>query len=428
MYKLICVVTLATLAPICSVLAQPEIFNVDESLVEPYELPELLKLDNGQKVQSLADWENERRNEILDVFLEEVYGKLPDKALKPSIEVVDRSETALNNTAIRQQWELTFENNGKKLVIDVLAYLPKGVIAPHVFVVPNFRGNQSVNNDPNIAITNSWVRMKKNAPNVGVVDHRATEASRGTSSAMFPLDRIIGNGFGLYTVYYGDIDPDFNDFSNGIHPLFYEVGEDQPKSDGWGAISAWAWGLTKVIDVIEDNPLTRDSRIIVMGHSRLGKTALWSGVIDSRIDVAISNNSGCMGAALTRRRFGETVKIINTRFPHWFSDNFLKYSDHEDNLPVDQHMLIALMAPRPVYIASAQQDRWADPKGEYLAGYYATPVYELYGKKGLPGPELPEVNHPIHHTIGYHLRSGGHGVTDYDWEQYMAFAKMHLDK
>jgi len=269
--------------------------------------------------------------------------------------------------------------------------------------------------------------MRNNSDNVGVVDNKSTEASRGRSSSMFPLDKIIGNGFGLYTVYYGDIDPDFNDFTNGIHPLFYEEGEETPKANEWGAISAWAWGISQVVDIIENNPLTNNSKIIVMGHSRLGKTALWAGVTDERIDIAISNNSGCVGAALSRRRFGETVKIINTRFPHWFSDNFLKYSDNEDNLPIDQHMLIALMAPRPVYIASGETDRWADPKGEYLSGHYATPVYELYGKQGLPNLGLPQVNQPTFNTIGHHIRSGGHGVTDYDWEQYMKFAKTHVD-
>lgn len=426
--QLIYIITVLSIFHVGYSFGQPELFNVDERLVEPYDLPELLILANGQKVQNVADWEHIRRHEILDIFLEEVYGKLPLKDLQHTIEVVDRNETALNNTAIRQQWKLTFESHGKQLDIEVLAYLPKSVTSPPVFLVPNFRGNQTIINDPNIVITSSWVRMRKNSDTSGVVDHKATEASRGTSSSRFPLEKIIANGFGLYTFYYGDVDPDFNDFSNGIHPLFYEQGEDKPKSDAWGAISAWAWGITKVIDVIEYNPLSTDSKIIVMGHSRLGKAALWSGVIDDRIDMAISNNSGCMGAALSRRRFGETVKIINTRFPHWFADNFKKYNDNEKGLPVDQHMLIALMAPRPVYIASAEQDRWADPKGEYLAGYYASPAYELYGEKGLSNPEPPAVNVPIHQTIGYHMRTGKHDVTDYDWEQYMKFARTHFDK
>jgi len=427
MNKLITLIALISVLSSFMTYSQPETFNVDETLVQPYELPELMTCSNGQKVTSVEDWEHLRRQEILNVFLTEVYGKFPDTVLKPIVEVFDYSDSALNNTAIREQWKLTFENHGKKLAVDVLAYLPKGVQSPHVFVVPNFGGNQSIANDPNIAITPSWMRMRRNSDNVGVVDHKSTEESRGRSSFMFPLDKIIGNGFGLYTVYYGDIDPDFNDFTNGIHPLFYEEGEETPKADEWGAISAWAWGISRVVDLIENNPLTNNSKIIVMGHSRLGKTALWAGVTDERIDIAISNDSGCMGAALSRRKFGETVKIINTRFPHWFSDNFIKYSDNEDNLPIDQHMLIALMAPRPVYIASGEMDKWADPKGEYLSGHYATPVYELYGKQGLPNPELPEVNQPTYNAIGHHIRTGGHGVTDYDWEQYMKFAKMYLD-
>jgi hypothetical protein len=342
-----------------------------------------------------------------------------------TFEVFDLERKALSGSATRKQVTVKFTGKENGPAMDILIYLPNNVRKPiPTFVLLNFGGNHTISSDPAIELSRSWMRPGRR----GTVNNRATEQSRGRSSSSYPVENILKRGYGLATIYYGDIDPDFHDgFKNGVHATFDKLDNGKRAPDAWGSIGAWAWGLSRAMDYFETDGEIDHRRIAVLGHSRLGKTALWAGARDERFAVVISNNSGCGGAALSRRRFGETVRRINESFPHWFCGNFTKYNGNEDDLPVDQHMLVSLIAPRPVYVASADKDLWADPRGEFLACKHAEPVYRLLGADGLGGDLMPGLDSPLKAgSIGYHVRSGGHALTAYDWGNYMDFADRHF--
>jgi hypothetical protein len=419
MKKRICFLMLAFLYT--AVYAQQPPANYDESKIPPYTLPDPLLTLQGKTVTTAEEWMTLRRPEIISLFEQHIYGRVPGTI--PIYSIVPISREPVFGNAIRKQLNLNFKQNGHELHLRILMYLPVSTRDVPVFVGYNFNGNHTVSTDPGILITDSWVA---NDSSFGIYQHKSTELSRGSQKERWQVEKILAAGYGLVTLCYSDVDPDRNDFSDGVHPLLYKPGQAKPLPDEWGAISAWAWGLSRVMDYLEQDPDVDVSRVAVMGHSRLGKTALWAGALDQRFALVISNNSGCGGAALSRRIYGERLGGMNQYFAHWFCDNCSQYDDKEETLPVDQHMLIALIAPRPVYIASALEDQWADPKGEYLSGFYAGPVYRLFGKTGLPSGEMPGISQPVMNTIGYHIRPGVHGVFAYDWDQFIRFANLQL--
>jgi (4-O-methyl)-D-glucuronate---lignin esterase len=393
--------------------------NYDESKVGKYTLPDPLVFANGRPVTNAQDWAW-RRVEILRLFASDVYGHSPRPPAHTLYTVFDTDPHALGGTAIRKEVSIYFSSQKKGLHEDLLLYIPAGAKGPvPVILSLNFRGNQAVTSDPGVKLAMLW--DSKTHQRV-----RATDASRG-SDHEFDVPKVLARGYGFATIYYQDIEPDFaGGWKYGIQPLFFKPGQTAPEPDDWGAIGAWAYGLSRAMDFLQNDKDVDSHRVAIMGHSRLGKTVLWAGAEDTRFAMVLSNCSGEGGAALMRRNYGETIPSMMIHFPFWFCGNLKKYADHINDLPVDSHELIALVAPRPVYITSAEKDQWADPRGMFLACVAAGKVYRLLGAEGLDTEKFPAVNHPIQHTIAFHMRDGVHTVTAFDWEQFLKFADQHL--
>lgn len=402
--------------------------NYDESKVPQYMLPDPLVFVDGQKVSDAKTWQETRREEVLELFREHMYGRSPGRPEQISFKVKEFDRAAIGGKATRKQITIHLAQGDKSVELDLLIYLPNQVKgAVPVFLGLNFMGNHAINHDPAIILSETkWFCNKEQD---GYVNNHASEKTRGSTSTRWPIEKLLDRGFGIATVYYGDIDPDYDDgFKNGVHGLFESTDTQETKraGDAWGAISAWAWGLSRVMDYFETDVDIDSKRVAVFGHSRLGKTALWAGAQDPRFAIVLSNESGCGGAAISRRCFGETLATMNQVFPHWNCANCKQYDNNESALPLDQHMLISLVAPRPVYVASATDDLWADPKGEFLAAKNAEAVYQLFEKQGLMVDDMPPPNTSVGESIGYHVRTGGHDITDFDWQQYLNFAAKYF--
>lgn len=353
------------------------------------------------------------RDEMIVALEDHVYGRTPDFEFRRKAALIDSGTLASARGARREQWRVEITTARGVLAFVVVVFLPEEADVPvPVFLGLNFDGNHTVAADPAMELPWTWC-PEKNGFNVS--DNRASELDRGKKASRWPVSQIVERGYGLATVYCGDFAPDDPEhWRDGVARIW----GDEPESSRPGAISAWAWGLSVVRRILAEHPRIDAGKIAAIGHSRLGKTSLWAGAQDEAFALVISNESGCGGAALSRRRIGERLVHINTRFPHWFTPRFSQYNEREMELPVDQHQLLATIAPRALYVASAQGDQWADPSGEYLALAAAAPAWN----QALPD-EQPALDKLVAAgSLGYHRRPGKHDITDFDWMRFLDFA------
>jgi hypothetical protein len=372
--------------------------NYDEARVPRYVLPDPLRTTSNSVVRNRQDWENIRRPEILRLFEENIYGRMPKSFDSISYSTKNENASAMNGRARLKEILIEVFNNSRSVKINLVLFTPNQVKKPvPVFVLINNRGKELM--DP----------------------------ARATKSEFWPAEMVIDSGYAVAAFHVSDLAPDNKEnFANGVLQIYPE---QLTADDGMRAIGAWAWGASRVMDYFQKDQDIDTTRVVIVGHSRGGKASLWAAAQDRRFAICVTNCSGNSGAALARRQFGERITRINTSFPHWFNTNYKKFNDREDSLPVDQHMLIALVAPRPLYATNASKDLWADPTGTYLALKHAEKVYALYGtNSGLPG-KPPQINTPVLQSqMAYHNREGEHNMTAYDWNNFIKFARYHFNR
>ncbi len=371
-------------------------FNYYEAKVPSYILPQLLVTSAGKKVGDMNIWNESRRPEILELFRKNVFGRVPETSFEKSFKVISTDKKALNGAATLKLIDINISSDEKALVIHLTLFTPNkaGKPAP-VFLLIDNRG--PANTDP----------------------------SRKVKSEFWPVEEAIARGYGMAVFSNADVDPDnFDGFKNGIHALL----DKKPRTgDSWGALAAWGWGASRCLDYLITDKDVAGSKVAVVGHSRGGKAALWAGAEDQRFAMVVSNESGCGGAALARRQYGETIERISTSFPHWFCSNYRSYGNNEDAMPVDMHMLLALTAPRALYVDCAAEDLWGDPRGSYLSLYSAVPAFNLSGTNCTIPENMPPLNKQIiGGKVGFHIRDGGHNMLLSDWNRFMDFADIAL--
>ena len=366
----------------------------DEAGVPDYDLPDPLLKPDGSTVETPDEWK-EHRSDILEIFRSQVYGHRPGQPETLSFEISEEKGNTMDGRAILKRINIISEHQGRNHQFELTLFLPIDAVKPvPVFLLMNNRGPEN------------------------------TDPSRTEKSGFWPAEEVIERGYGIAAIQNNDLSPDDTEhFHEGVIRLFEgEIAIDERPADAWMALAAWGWGASRVLDYFETDPHVDEQRVALLGHSRGGKASLWAGAEDERFSLVISNESGAGGAALSKREFGETIEAVN-RFTHWFTPNFKEYNGREQDLPFDQHMLISLIAPRAVYVASADEDLWADPGGEYLSLACASPVYNLWGYDPIEPDNMPPLNSPvIHENRGYHIRSGGHNLTPQDWGYFMDFA------
>jgi len=368
-------------------------FNYDEAKVPSYTLPDPLLGSNG-RVRTREEWRR-RRSEILEAFREHVHGRSPGRPEQVGFETIEKQPRAMDGTATLERIAIVSRHAGREHRFELTLFLPNARREPvPVFLLLN---NRPVSN---------------------------TDPTRRERSGFWPAEALIARGYGIAAIQNNDIAPDDKvRFREGAIRLFEGDPGGQRPASAWGALAAWGWGASRALDYFATNSRVDASRVAVVGHSRGGKAALWAGAEDERFALVASNDSGEGGAALTRRIYGETLARITEAFPHWFAGSYQGFAGREHTLPVDQHMLLALIAPRALYVASADEDLWADPRGEFLSQVHASPVYALFGEPAIAANEMPPLDRPlIRGRRAYHVRTGGHNLTPYDWDRFMDFA------
>ena len=377
------------------------ISNYDEARVGTYTLPDPLVLQNGQPVRDADTWFKQRRPELLRLYKAEIYGRVPERAPQVTFAVVETDPGVMNGTAVRKEIVGHFGDKPDGPAVHVHLYLPaKAAGRVPVLLHLLFFG------DPPADAANGLRRF----------------------SEIGPVADILAHGYGYATFRYTEVQADSADtYQSGVIGLTLAPGRAIPAADEWGAISAWAWAASRVLDYFETDPAVDARHVALIGHSRLGKTALWAGAQDPRFALVFPSCAGEMGSALSRRDYGETVDDMAVNFPWWFAGNFQKYPGHWNDLPVDAHLLIALNAPHPVFITGGTQDQWADPRGEFLAAVAAGPVYRLLGKKDLGTSDGPPLDTPlITGDLGFLYHTGAHTIAPADWNAFLAFAEKYL--
>jgi hypothetical protein len=365
--------------------------NYDESKMTPYALPDPLVLANGKPVRDARTWTKERRPELIRVYEAEIFGRIPRRTPAVAWRVAETDPSAREGTAVKKRIVGRIGEAPGAPEITVTLYTPSNARARvPVILLMNFGGGGAPVADAPVAAD------------------------------------IIARGWGYALAGYQDVQPDrVNTFNLGVIGATHA--NAPPGPDEWGTIGAWAWGVSRIIDYLETDRSVNAKRIALHGHSRLGKTALWASALDDRIAAVYSSCPGEMGAALSRRDWGETVDDMAQNFPYWFAGSFQKWAGRWNEMPVDAHMLIALSAPRPVFITGGTADQWADPVGEFLAEVAAGPVYRLLGRKDLGTSALPPLDTPLTTgDLGWHYHTGPHAATPADWRAFLQFLEKYF--
>ncbi len=389
----------------------------------PYELPAHPDLPSPFRrfpkgaVNTDAEWNRLQRPELRELFRHYMYGYEP-RAPKLESSLVREDRQALAGKATLREVTLKFGPPGTRPIhlLEVLPNRHKGR-AP-LFLGLNFCGNHAVLADPKIQLADGWLY-----PGPGVTNNQATNAARGTAVDTWNIEGSIDRGYAVATFYNGDVEPDHPDAADGVRARYAAA---EPGAYDWGAVSAWAWGLSRAVDYLRKEERVDGNRIAVVGHSRLGKASILAAAFDDRIAMAIPLQAGCGGTAPSRGKIGESVKAINEHFPHWFNGLFKQFNDQPERLPFDQHELIALVAPRPVLISCATEDTWSNPEGQFEMARAADPVYRLLGVEGLKAKTMPATGDLVNSRLGYFIRPGKHSMTKVDWEAFWEFARRNL--